>query len=388
MPRVPGGTLPDRYLALHDLGVAQRQAGVDKEVAELVVAYGRLRLDSGEPVGFDFAAADPASAEERLYDDLSVMNPGGDQRFLRFLAAYGALLAEHGVPPIFSTAHLARRLRMSRGALFRIAAQATNYYRELRMPKPAGGERVIHAPFGRLLELQRSIAQEVLGQASMHPAAHAFVRRRSIVTNVRPHEGHRVVMRIDLEDFFPSITTAAVRRAIEKLGYPYSVASALARLCTLEGRLPQGAPTSPALSNLVGLRLDRRFAALSVRLGFVYTRYADDLVLSSDDPRLPSLLPFFREVIGSEGFRVNERKTRVMRPGNAQTVTGLVANVHTALPRERRRKLRAILHRLRTRGPAAVRLRSRRGGTADPLQVLEGHLAFARMVDAVKALAL
>jgi hypothetical protein len=93
-------------------------------------------------------------------------------------------------------------------------------------------------------------------------------------------------------------------------------------------------------------------------------------------------------VIASEGFRVNERKTRVMRAGAAQTVTGLVANVQVALPRERRRRLRAIMHRLRTRGPAAVQLQSRRRGATDSLQVLNGHLAFARMVDAVKARAL
>jgi retron-type reverse transcriptase len=378
----------DRYAALHDLGVAQRQAGVDKEVAELVVAYARLRLDAGQPATFEFAPPEPGSREARLVSDLAGMNRNADERFLRFLAAYGALLETRGVPAIFSTADLARRLRVSIPALFGMAARAGAYYRELRIPKPSGGERIIHAPFGRLLEVQRTIARDVLGRAEVHAVAHAFVRGRSIVSNARPHTGRRIVIRIDLEDFFPSIRTAPVRRALEQLGYSYSVACALARLCTREGRLPQGAPTSPMLSNLVAVGLDRRFATLAERLGFTFTRYADDLVCSSDDPRLPSLLPFFREVIASEGFRVNERKTRVMRAGAAQTVTGLVANVQVALPRERRRRLRAIMHRLRTRGPAAVQLQSRRRGATDSLQVLNGHLAFARMVDAVKARAL
>lgn len=380
-------TVPDRYLAVHNLGLVQRQAGVDREVAELVQAYGRLRVDAGLPVEFAFTDFAHGTLEARVFNRIRTLNPDSDDRFLRFLAAYGAELERRNLPAIFSAAQLASRLGVSRAYMYRILSQPQRYYRELRIPKRSGGERVLMAPYGRLREMQRWIHRQLLARVPIHAAAHAFVKGRSIVSNARPHVQKHVVIRIDLEDFFPSIRAGVVRKAIQRLGYPYTVAAAIASLCTVDGRLPQGAPTSPALSNLVSLGLDKRFTALGHRLGFTYTRYADDLVFSSDDGRLPSLLPFLRDVITSEGYRVNEEKLRVMRPGNAQAVTGIVVNETVGLSRKRMRLLRAALHRLRTKGPGAVQLSSE-GHGADPVEVLRGHLAFARMVNPARAKAL
>jgi RNA-directed DNA polymerase len=373
--------LPERYLTVHNVGLLQRQAGVDPAVAELVQAFARLRVDANRAVTFEFESFPRVSVEEGLLRRLARSNPRADERFLRFMAAYGADFKRRGLPIVFHAGHLAGHLSIPGAFLRRLAANPVPFYREIRIPKKHGGERVLHAPEGALRQVQYWILRRLLDHDTPHAAAHAFRRGRSIVTNARLHEGQRVVIRIDLENFFPSVRQASARRVFQRLGYPYSVASLLAALCSLQGGLPQGAPTSPALSNLVNMRLDARFTALGTRLGFRYSRYADDLVFSSTDDRLPALLPFFKEVIVSEGYVVNEKKTRVMRRGAPQVVTGLVTNVHTTLPRARRRELRAMLHRLRTKGAGALEIPGAAAARGGSLAVLRGHLAFARMIE-------
>ncbi|HEV8393200.1 MAG TPA: reverse transcriptase family protein [Vicinamibacterales bacterium] len=377
-----------RYVALRNLSLLQRQAGVEPAVADLVRAYARLRLDAGEPLTFEFDPFPRASIEGGLYRQLESANSGVDPRFLRFLSSYGATFTRRGLPVILTPAHLAQHLAMPLPDLVRLSATVSRHYREIRIPKAHGGERRLLSPQGTLRRVQTWLLHRMLNRCAPHGAAHAFVRKRSIVSNARPHEGRRVVIRMDLENFFPSVHVADVRRGFERLGYTYGVARLLASLCTVEGGLPQGAPTSPALSNLVSFRLDRRFTALASRLHFSYTRYADDLVMSSDDDRLPALVPFFREVIASEGYRVNEPKTRIMRAGAAHVVTGLVTNVRTTLKRRDRRILRAMAHRLRTCGPEALEVRSKRTPNADPLQVFAGHVAFLAMADPAAAQAM
>jgi RNA-directed DNA polymerase len=372
--------LPDKYLAVHNIGMLQRQAGVDARVGELVQAHARLAVDAGQAVSFDFEPFAKGTPEAALFRRLSAANPHANARFLRFLAAYGGGFKRRALPVIFDTDHLAKQLSLSPRMLLFINAMPAGFYRELRIPKKDGGERRLLSPREPLRQAQYWVLRRLLDRCSVHDAAHAFVRGRSIVTNARLHQGRAVVVRVDLENFFPSVRKTAIRKVFQRIGYVYSVADALAALCTVDGGLPQGASTSPALSNLAAINLDVRFTALGKRLDFHYSRYADDLIFSSNDERLPALLPFFREVIASEGYVVNQKKTRVMRQGVPQMVTGLVANVKPALPRARRRLLRAMTHRLRTRGAEALTLaRDRRQGR-ELVPVLEGHLAFARMV--------
>jgi retron-type reverse transcriptase len=171
------------------------------------------------------------------------------------------------------------------------------------------------------------------------------------------------VLKLDLQDFFPSITFRRVRGLFIALGYSFGVASTLALLCTEYDRQPflrdgeqffisvgprhlvQGAPTSPGLANLVAWRLDRRLAGLATKRAFVYTRYADDLTFSGDDAEIAVHLgAAARRIVADERFTVNAGKTRLLRRGGRQTVTGLVVNERPATPRELRRRLRAILH--------------------------------------------
>ena len=208
--------------------------------------------------------------------------------------------------------------------------------------------------------------------------------------------GAGVVVNLDLKDFFPSVLYPRVKGVFAKLGYSEATATVLALLCTepdveeveLDGqrffvaqggrRLPQGAPTSPALTNILCRRLDRRLAGAARKLGFVYTRYADDLTFSAHGPGphdAGKLLRFVRWLVGEEDFTPHPEKTRVLRRGRQQEVTGVVVNDKPGVDRETLKRFRALLHQLektRARGQALGeqwrRHRLRRG-----LRQLRGH---------------
>jgi hypothetical protein len=231
---------------------------------------------------------------------------------------------------------------------------------------------VIERPKLRLKEVQRWVLSELLAWIPVHPAAHGFVRGRSALTHARAHTGRRVVVRLDVEDFFAAVTAGRVYGIFRTAGYPEAVAHALTGLCTnvvpaehsvpdafrlarrlATPHLPQGAPTSPALANLAAFRLDARLAGLARELGATYTRYADDLVLSCDH-RLRPPLAMIAEIAAAEGFRLNPAKTRVMSRGRRQTVTGIVVNARPNVPRSEYDRLKATLHRAALDGPGEL----------------------------------
>ncbi|HEV3446044.1 MAG TPA: reverse transcriptase family protein [Gemmataceae bacterium] len=263
---------------------------------------------------------------------------------------------------------LARRLGMSAADLRAVAP----VYREFAIAKRDGGRRKILAPANNLKDLQRRILRRLLARLKCHPAVHGFERGKSIVSNARCHVGKAVVLRFDLKDFFPSTTAARVHRYFRKIGWNRDASKLLVRLCTHEGGLPQGAPTSPRLSNLVNYRLDARLAGLAARPRLrnprtgrlapaqaraTYTRYADDLTLSfaTDDPKLiRNLIIQVKYLVGSEGYQLHlHKKLQIRRRHDRQLVTGLVVNESVNLPRARRRWLRAVEHRL-ARGQEAT----------------------------------
>ena len=191
------------------------------------------------------------------------------------------------------------------------------------------------------------------------------------MTNAALHCGQAVVLNLDVKEFFPSIPFARVRRVFISAGYSKCVATILALVCTecprqeltFEGRrlwvasgprgLPQGACTSPALSNLVCLRLDRRLQGLSARLGLVYSRYADDLTFSGPAELRQLVGAVLKSVTGilqAEGLQVHPGKTRVQPRSTAQLVTGLVVNDRPGVRRDEVRRIRAILHRAAREG--------------------------------------
>jgi len=202
-------------------------------------------------------------------------------------------------------------------------------------------------------------------------AAFGFIRNRDIRKNAQRHTSNRWVFNIDLEDFFPSINFGRVRGLFINKPYelPRSVATIIAQICSHNDELPQGAPTSPVLSNMICRRLDYELTSLAIKHHCTYSRYADDITFSSNRPLFPAAIGVAKfgenggttipgdELIAAitrNGFRINERKTRLQRSGRRQTVTGLVVNRKVNVPRSFIRDLRGMLHAWEKYGLAAA----------------------------------
>ena len=250
-----------------------------------------------------------------------------------------------------SAAEIAAALKIDTKTLawltYHRGADFVDHYHHFTIPKKRGGRREISSPKTKLRTAQSWLLENVLAKQEIHEAAMAFRPARSICDNAAPHMGRAIVIRIDLKDFFPSVGFKRVKRLYESFGYNEGVASLFALLSTeaprvamnFDGKkyhvaigqraLPQGACTSPALTNILCTNLDARMTGICEKLGFTYTRYADDLVFSTNkiegDP-VSQILHWARLIIRESGFAINEEKLTVMRKGSRQAVTGLVVN--------------------------------------------------------------
>ncbi|WP_434422258.1 reverse transcriptase family protein [Nannocystis pusilla] len=309
--------------------------------------------------------------------------------------------AENELPKLDKPKELAEALGVSiaelrRLAYHRDAATKLNYYR-FEIPKRDGSKRAIWAPHRTLKAAQRWILREVVERLPVHGAAHGFLHGRSTATNAAVHRDSQILLKVDLKDFFPTVTLPRVKGVFRKAGYREQIATLLALLCTeaprhvadVEGTtyylslgprcLPQGAPTSPAITNTLCLRLDRRLQGLAKKLGWRYTRYADDLTFSlpSDHkgkPRVGGLLGGISIIAAAEGFTVHPDKTRVHRSGGRQQVTGLVVNGKQGprVTREFKREVRAAVHNLAHGKPLK---------DGETLSSLAGRIAYIYMTD-------
>jgi hypothetical protein len=289
------------------------------------------------------------------------------------------------------------------------SAQLRHYHYRILI-KRSGAVRLIEAPKARLKALQKQILTQILNLIPPHPAAHGFLKGRSIKTFAAPHAGKRVVVRMDLRDFFPTIGAARIQSFFRAAGYPDSVADLLAGICTnaaprdvwdkpgseldrallWEARalysrphLPQGAPTSPALANLCAYRIDCRLAGLAQSAEAGYSRYADDLAFSGNEAFEKCVERFSIHVaviLHEEGFVVHHRKTRIMRQGVRQHLAGLVANDHVNIMRADFDRLKAILTNCLRLGPSS----QNRDGHPRFRAHLEGRVAFVEMINPVK----
>jgi retron-type reverse transcriptase len=254
-------------------------------------------------------------------------------------------------------------------------------YSEYRIPKKNGGERLICAPHRSLRKLQAMVLQKLLAPLAVHPAACGFVPGRSVVDNARPHVGQAVVVNADIRNCFPSVRWPLVLGVLRReLGGKLSPAaiSLLLDLCTARGVLPVGAPTSPALLNLVLRRTDEVLQQAADQAKVRYTRYADDLTFSGGRQAV-GLLRLAERTLAQIGLELDPVKTNIFRRGRRQMVTGLVVNQQVSVPRSVRRRLRAAVHHAETGGPLHW------NGQPEGVHELRGRLAFARMVDAAQA---
>ena len=306
-----------------------------------------------------------------------------------------AKLEAAGLPLLRDAADVAALLeidlRRLRWLTFHRESSRVTHYRQFTIPKARGGERLIASPRQALRGAQERIRTLILRLVPLEEAAQAFVPGRSTKTNAEPHLGAGLLVKVDLEDFFGSIHFPRIRGLFSSFGYSGMVATLLALLtteaprmaCEIDGAtyyvalgaraLPQGALTSPDLTNLIVRRLDRRLAGYARARGWTYTRYADDLAFSRTEvarEHVGPLLGFLRRTTAEEGFRINKGKTVVVRRGRQLRVTGIVVNERLGVPRKALRKFRAAVHRVSREGF------SNRG---ERLRLL-GYAAYVRMI--------
>ena len=310
-------------------------------------------------------------------------------------------LLENQLPALTKVAQLCEALKLSvselRWLCYQREVTPKSHYTRFEIPKRSGGMRAIWAPLPKLKQAQHWILHEILDRLVVHGSAHGFISGRSIASNAAEHTNSQVLVKIDIENFFPSISWKRVKGVFRKAGYPEQIATLLALLCTESPReivehegkqvyvaladrcLPQGAPTSPALTNALCLRLDRRLTGFAQKAGWRYTRYADDLTFSfpaesKDKPDISRLLGTLKRMLGEEGFKLNAQKTRVIRTGGVQQVTGLVVNGAQAprVNRKLKRQMRAAVHNLK-QGKALPE--------GESLQRLQGYAAYIAMTD-------
>ncbi len=355
----------------------------------------------------DWFSEASARAVQRPHDVPTVLQPAKSAAAERF--------AGLPIPKIATPGDLARWLGISiehldwfadtRHLNSKTADPTLQHYAYRFVPKKNGPPRLVEEPKPRLKEIQRRILQEILDFAAVHPCAHGFVSKRSAISAAQIHAGEAIVAVFDLRDFFLRTETARVHSVFRSLGYPSAVAFLLTGLClnrtprwvflklpedqrhNRETRsryealhLPQGAPPSPALSNLAAWRLDRRLHGLARTLGANYTRYADDLAFSGDcafAAKLDTLFAGVQAIVSDEGFALNARKTRIMRQGGSQRVLGIVVNEHVNVPREAYDELKAILHNCRRSGPEVAN----RASLPRFREHLDGRVAWAEAIN-------
>jgi RNA-directed DNA polymerase len=229
------------------------------------------------------------------------------------------------LPIIQSIEDLSTKTRLPSSIISQHVMDNTRYYHHISLKKKTGGNRAIDSPHRQLKALQRWVLKNILERLSVSDYAKGFVPKTSLVDNALPHVGNQYVLKIDLKDFFPSIKASYVYSVFRSVGYSTQVSFFLTSICTLKGYLPQGAPTSPYLSNLVCLRLDQRIGKYCDKHALVYTRYADDISVSGNKLKIiKSAWIVLRLIINEEGFAINKNKEMLSGPRSRREVTGLI----------------------------------------------------------------
>jgi len=290
-------------------------------------------------------------------------------------------MADQGLPPIFEPRHLSRLIGIKERSLSHIVYETEAHYRSFSFPKRRGGFRTISSPNPSLKAAQDWILKEILYAVPVHDRAFGFVKGRSVVDNAKAHLTSRVVLRIDLQDFFGSINFDKVLAFFSGLGYPPNVSYNLARTCTFENKLPQGGSTSPAISNIVCRRMDEQISEYASKEGLIYTRYADDITLSGENVQITPHLDMIRKIARLNDFSVNESKTLLSGTDRKVIITGVsISGGRASLPRSQVRRVKADAHLILKYGPLGA---MQRRGEMDPFFVdrVLGRIAFWLQID-------
>ena len=295
---------------------------------------------------------------------------------------------------------LKTHLKASDKELVVIRKHRSKMYSHFTIPKKSGGVRFINAPNPRLLYLQRRLLEVFMRMHKPRKPVHGFVRERSAITNANEHLNRKHVLNIDLKDFFPTITQDRVSGLFGTLGVPSDVRAIIMSICCVNNRLPQGAPTSPIISNMISLRMDRQLMGFCKTRRIKYSRYADDLTFSlytaphqlfSENVPSPGKLTSvqisqeLKSIIVDNGFVLNEEKLRYFGPSSRKEVTGLIVSEIVNVPRKFVRNIRATIFDIEKNGYPVAQIKfSRIYGKINPLsEHLRGKITWISQVKGI-----
>ena len=254
---------------------------------------------------------------------------------------------------ILNTYHFSNLVGIKWNTLKKIIDDPDKFYYNFQISKKTGGKRPINVPNNSLELCQKYIKEKILDNVKLHSAAHGFVNNKSIITNAKVHVNSEMILNIDLKNFFPSISRKKVFYIFNKIcGYDNSLSHCLTKLVMYKNGLPQGACTSPIISNIVTFKLDLRLKKLSDKLGLNYSRYADDITFSGNKNVINSkFLDFVKTIINECGYQINDKKTRFESKCGRQEVTGLIVNNgKVSIPKQYIQNLRKDLYYIKKYG--------------------------------------
>jgi len=264
-------------------------------------------------------------------------------KYIEYCLKYALYLYENDLPIIYDQTHFSMLVGYDIEYISAASHKANLFYRTFNIPKKNGDLREISEPLPNLKDIQKWILEEILYKCKVSKYAKAYIPRRSVKENARFHRNQKIVLTLDIKNFFGSIKYIKIYLFFRQLGYSVSLSTMLANLCCLDGSLPQGAPTSPALSNLVTYRIDQRIGGFALNNNIRYTRYSDDMTFSGDFDE-GRVIQFVSKVVSDEGLTLNDKKTRVRYASQRQEVTGITVNNKLQASKEMRRKLRQELY--------------------------------------------
>lgn len=279
--------------------------------------------------------------KEQYLDDLStaIHNQGYGDYYSGKCIRYATRLLDNSLPVIFDIRHLSLLIGIATSELTKMIFAENFFYTQARIPKKSGGDRELDIPSVELKYIQRWILDTILSNIQVSEFATGFCTNKSILDNAKVHLNKHCLVNLDIKDFFPSISFERVYKIFYYYGYTTEVSFALAKLCTFKGRLPQGSPASPYISNICCLRLDIRLNAIAQKYEATYSRYADDITISGNND-IKSIIPIVSKIVSEEHFSINDKKSRVAYPFQRQEVTGLLVNgEHVRIPKSYKRDL-------------------------------------------------
>lgn len=279
-----------------------------------------------------------------------------------------------GLPVIPNLDEFSSLTRVSKSTIFKFSNFSDRYYKTYTIPKKDGSDRLISQPSKKLKGLQVWILTNILNKLNVSEYCKGFEKNTSISDNARPHIGAHTILTVDLEDFFHNVKREYVFSIFRSAGYNNNISTLFTNICTYNNCLPQGGPCSSKLANLALWNLDVRIQGYVGRRGINYTRYADDMTFSGNNPKkVTSILPTISKIVNDESFQINKEKTRVSGPTVARKVTGLIINDESfGIGKAKYKIVRAKIHSL---------IRLKRDEGLKQLNEVAGWLSYISSVD-------